>query len=84
MNIVVVGSGTVGAAISRELASENHNLTVVDEDAAALSEIADSADVFAVAGNGAEVSVLRKAGAERADLLIAVTSRDEINMGSME
>ncbi len=80
MNIVVVGSGTVGSAISRELASENHNLTVVDEDAAALNEIADSADVFAVAGNGAEVSALRKAGAERADLLIAVTSRDEINI----
>lgn len=80
MNIVVVGSGTVGSAICTQLACEDHNITIVDEDRAALDEITDSADVFAVEGNGAEVSVLRKAGAERADLLIAVTSRDEINI----
>ena len=80
MNIVIVGGGTVGCAICAQLAGENHNITIVDEDQGTLAEIADSVDVFAVAGNGAEVSVLEKAGADRADLLIAVTARDEINI----
>ena len=80
MNIVIVGAGTVGAAICAQLINENHNLTVVDQNPAVLSEITDLADVASVAGNGADISVLKKAGADHADLLIAVTSGDEINI----
>ncbi len=80
MNIVVIGSGTVGGAISAQLAQEGHAITVVDHDVTALSELQNAFDVFAVAGNGADISVLRKAGAEKAELLIAVTSDDEINI----
>lgn len=80
MNIVIVGGGTVGSAICTQLARENHNITVVDESAAAISEIADSCDVFGVVGNGAEISVLQKANADKADLLIAVSAKDEINI----
>ena len=80
MNIVIVGSGTVGSAICMQLASEGHNITIVDEDARLLGEITDRCDVFGVVGNGAAIATLREAGAERADLLIAVTPKDEINI----
>lgn len=80
MDIVIIGGGTVGAAICMQLATEKHNITVVDRDPGALGEITNVCDVFSVEGNGADVAVLRKAGAEKAELLIAVTSSDEINI----
>ena len=80
MNIVVIGSGTVGTAICAQLTREGHDITVVDMDAATLTELSNAYDTIGVVGNGAEVSVLKKAGAERADLLIAVTCQDEVNI----
>lgn len=80
MKIVIVGGGSVGSAICAQLVNEGHDVTVVDTSLASLQEISNTCDVFCVTGNGAEVSVLRKAGAEKADLLIAVTSGDEINI----
>lgn len=69
MNIVIIGGGTVGAAICAELSAEKHNITIVDGNAAAVEEIASTCDVFGVVGNGADVSVLRKAGTEKAEFL---------------
>lgn len=80
MKIVILGSGTVGAAICTQLAGEGHDITVVDTNQTTLTELSNTCDVFGVVGNGADVSVLRRAGAERADLLIAITSGDEINI----
>ncbi|MBO4868568.1 MAG: Trk system potassium transporter TrkA [Clostridia bacterium] len=80
MNIIIVGCGTVGAAICAQLSKEGHDITVVDSNAAALSELCNTCDVFGVEGSGASISVLRKAGADKAYLLIAVTSSDEINI----
>ena len=80
MKIIIVGAGTVGAAICQQLANEGHDITMVDKENAALYDISDKNDVFAVDGNGADVAVLEKAGADRADLLIAVTSSDELNI----
>lgn len=80
LRIIIIGGGSVGAAICAQLATEHHDITVIDTDMAALSEIANVCDVFGVVGNGAEVAVQRKAGAERADLLVAVTSNDEMNI----
>ena len=80
MKIVIVGGGSVGAAICAQLVGEGHDITLVDTDATALNEICNVCDVVGITGNGAEVSVLRKAGAEKADLLIAVTSGDEVNI----
>ena len=80
MRIVVIGAGTVGSPICCELAAEGHALTVVDTDAAVLSELSNTADIFAVQGNGADVSVLRRAGAQHADLVIALTAGDELNI----
>lgn len=80
MNIVIVGCGTVGAAICMQLVKEGHDITVIDESSNAIGDLTSTCDVFGLVGNGANVAVLRKAGAEAADLLIAVTSGDEINI----
>lgn len=80
MNIIIIGGGSVGAAICAQLAREKHDITVIDTDMNALSEIANVSDVFGVVGNGAEVGVLRRAGAEHADLVVAVANSDEANI----
>ena len=80
MKIIVVGAGTVGNAVCSQLANENHDITVIDTRDEVLKEITDSTDVSSVCGNGADISVLKKAGAQDADLLVAVTSGDEINI----
>ena len=80
MDIIIVGCGTVGSAICSQLSHEGHNITVVDSDAVALAELCNTYDVYGVDGSGASISVLRKAGADKAYLLIAVTSSDEINI----
>ena len=80
MKIVIVGGGTVGAAICSQLTSEGHNITLIDTNIATLTEVSNTSDVFGVVGNGAELSSLKKAGVDKADLLIAVTSSDEINI----
>ncbi len=80
MNIVVIGCGTVGSAICIQLAKEGHDVTAVDQDEKALSALVGVCDVFSIAGNGASVSVLEKAGTAKADLIIAVTCGDEVNI----
>ena len=80
MKIIVIGAGTVGTAICTELAEEGHDLTVVDIDQDRLAELSNTADVIALEGNGADLSVLRRAGAETAALVIAVTPGDEVNI----
>ena len=80
MKIVIIGSGTVGGAICAQLAGEHHDITVVDTDQASIAQLADAQDVYGVVGNGADISVLQKAGADKADLLIAVTPGDELNL----
>lgn len=80
MKILIVGGGTVGISICSQLSQEGHNITLVDTNASQLTETANKYDVFGVVGNGADISALRKAGADKADLLIAVTSSDEINI----
>ena len=80
MNIVIVGGGTVGTEICGRLAPEKHNITLIDTDEIALAELSNKYDLFGIFGNGAELSVLKKADLSKADLLIAVTSNDEINI----
>ena len=80
MKIVIIGGGTVGAAICAELSADKHDITVIDKSSAAVEEITSTSDVFGVVGNGADISVLRKAGTEKAQLVIAVTSGDEVNI----
>ncbi len=80
MNIIIVGDGKVGAALAAQLSSEGHDVTIIDSNLQVLSESAEALDVMAVAGNGASMATLREAHVEKADLLIAATSRDELNL----
>lgn len=80
MNIIIIGSGTVGSAICFQLVKEGHDVTVIDSDEKSLAEISTTCDVTTMLGNGADINLLKNAGVEKADLLIAVAAMDEINM----
>ena len=80
MNIVIVGDGKVGYTLAAYLAQEKHDVTIVDQDAAALEKASETLDVMCVRGNGANVRTLLEAGVDEADVLIAVTTNDEMNM----
>ena len=80
MNIVVIGIGKVGYVLLQQLCQEGHNVVAVDRNAALLHVCQDKLDVAMVVGNGASVEVQREAGVETADLMVAVTDSDEVNL----
>lgn len=80
MKIIILGAGQVGGSLAAELASEANDITVIDTDAVRLRELGDRLDIRTVFGRGSFPTVLRQAGADDADMLIAVTSSDETNM----
>ena len=80
LNIIIVGDGKVGFALAEHLSKEAHNITVIDTNDDALRRASESLDVLCIKGNGASLSALREADAASADVVIAATSRDEINM----
>ncbi len=79
MRIIVLGAGHVGTTVVEAL-FDDHELTVVDRDPARLAALANLFDVRTVEGNGASRAALEEAGVAAADLLIASTSRDEVNL----
>ena len=79
MKIVIVGAGKVGVALARKLSEENR-VTVIDSNPQRVENIINVYDVMAVAGNGASYEVQKEADTEHAELLIATTSSDEINI----
>lgn len=80
MNIIIAGGGMVGATLTRQLSAEGYDLTVIDNNQAVLEDIIARYDVMAVNGNCASMPTLLQAGVNDADLLIATSSEDEINM----
>ncbi|MCG6941628.1 MAG: Trk system potassium transporter TrkA [Thiohalocapsa sp.] len=80
MKIVILGAGQVGSSVAEQLVSEDDEITLVDSDAVRLARLQDHLDLRTVVGNAALPSVLARAGAEDADLLIAVTQSDETNL----
>ncbi len=80
MKIIILGAGQVGTSVAENLVSEANDITVVDLEPARLAALQDRLDLRTVAGNAASPSVLRSAGAEDADLLIAVTQSDQTNL----
>lgn len=80
LNIIIVGCGAVGKTLVEQLNAENHDITVIDTDADAVAEITNQYDVMGICGNGASFSVQKEAGIIDADLLIAVTKSDELNL----
>ena len=80
MNIIVVGCGKVGLTLAEQLSKENHNITIIDHNERALRHAVESIDVMGITGNGAMLEIQQEAGVKNADVLIAATDSDEINM----
>lgn len=79
-NILILGAGRVGASVAEQLVHERYNVTIVDENPDNLKPLADRLDLRTLTGHAASPSVLAAAGAADADLVLAVTPRDELNM----
>lgn len=80
MKIIILGAGRVGSSVAESLASEANDITVVDQDAVRVADLQGRFDLRGLVGNATAPSVLRDAGAEDADMLIAVTATDETNL----
>ena len=80
MKIIVVGGGKVGRTLVEQLIAEGHDIAVIDSKSRVITNVTDNFDVLGVQGNGASYTVQQDAGVEEADLLIAVTDADEVNL----
>lgn len=80
MKIILVGGGKVGTALARQLSEEGHNVTVVDTNKPRVEHISETYDVMGIVGNGASIATLYEAGIEEADVFIAITGSDELNL----
>ena len=80
MKVIICGAGRVGFGIASRLASENNDVTVVDTSSSLIRKITTDLDVKGLVGHGSDPLILRQAGVENADMIIAVTHTDEVNM----
>lgn len=80
MRIVIVGNGKVGQTITEHLSKEGHDIIVIDKNPIVIEELVNTFDVMGIVGNGATLDILKEAEVEKSDLLIAVTSSDELNI----
>ena len=80
LNIIIVGCGKVGMTLIEQLRKEGHDITIIDKNAAKVQEMSNLYDIMGLVGNGASYSVQMEAGIENADLIIAVTASDELNL----
>src|SRR5690554_2507477 len=80
MKIIILGAGQVGGTLAENLASEQNDITVVDTNASLLHDLQGHLDIKTIHGHGSYPNILREAGADDADMLIAVTNSDETNM----
>ncbi len=82
MRIVIAGAGEVGAHLAKMLSQEEHDLVVIDNDGDRLKTIGSTLDVLTIEGNANSISQLREAKIGKADLLISVTSSEDVNVNS--
>ena len=80
MNIIIAGGGRVGSTLARQLSAEGCDLTLIDQDDSVLRAGMERFDIIGISGNCASMEVLKQAGVENANLLIAVTNADEVNL----
>lgn len=80
MRIVIVGCGKVGRTIAEQLNGEKHDIVLIDHNESVISRLTDKLDVMGIDGDGSSMDILREAGVPNADLLIAVTDADELNL----
>ena len=80
LKILIAGNGKLGETIAKQLSSEKHDITLVDSNQSVLDSALNRYDILAIHGNCASMDILRQADVEKADLLIAVTGSDEVNL----
>ena len=80
MDIIIAGGGKVGLTLIAQLAAEGHNLTIIDENNDVLETAVERYDAIAVQGNCASMETLQRAGIHEAELVIAATGADEVNL----
>ena len=80
MRVVIVGAGEVGVHVAQLLSSENHDVVVIDRDAARVGRITEQLDALVLHGNGASPKIQVEAGIQKAEMLIAATNHDEVNI----
>ena len=80
MKIIILGAGEVGGNLAQNLTKEASDITVVDTDGDRLRDLQDRFDIRTIKGMASHPDIMRQAGAEDADMLIAVTNSDEVNM----
>ena len=80
MKIIVIGCGKVGSALARQLSEEGHDVSVIDRNPEVVNEVTSSCDVIGIVGNGGSHAVQKEVGIEDADLLIAASDSDELNL----
>ena len=80
LSIVIVGCGKVGHTLTEQLVGEGHDVTIVDTNDRVIRDTTEVFDVMGICGNGASLNVLEEAGIEHADMIIAVTGSDELNL----
>jgi trk system potassium uptake protein TrkA len=80
MNITIVGAGRVGQTLAEKLARDGHDVSLIESDSTKVRALSETLDVQLIEGNGATAPILRRAGVEKANLVVAVTDHDEANM----
>ena len=80
MKIIIIGCGKVGRTLAQQLSEEQHDIVLVDTNAEKLQEVTEEIDAMTLVGNGASIGVQKEAGVEDADMLIAITNSDELNL----
>lgn len=80
LKIIVIGGGKIGSTLAEKLTAEGNDITVIDTNSDVVEELSSRFDIRGIAGNGSSYSTLLEAGIETADLLIAVTASDELNL----
>ena len=80
MKIIIIGMGSIGRTVLKTLAAEDHVITIIDDDKDKVERLIEKYDVFGVVGNGASADILREAKVKDADLVIALTKSDELNI----
>ena len=80
MKIIIIGSGKLGRTLAEQLTGENHEITIIDKNVSRVQYVVDRLDIMGIHGNGATVPVLEEAGVDDADLVIAATAEDELNL----
>ena len=80
LSIIIVGGGKIGSTLIEQLDKEGHDITVIDTNPKTISSLTDAYDIMGIVGNGASYTVQTEAGVNSADLIIAVTDSDELNL----